>query len=206
MNDEQEWTILESEPPIINAIGNSLGRSETQFSLANGHLGMRGDYEESQPAWHRGTYVNGFHETEPIVYGEQAYGFARDHQTMLNLPDGRLIRLVIDGQEFTMAEGRCHAYRRSLDMRRGQLVRQLEWELPNGRRFALEVRRLVSFVRQRMRQASDFPVVKKGTRTACRLCLTVNYRPAAISVSPSIWPSPVRSLRLRQIRCKPWNR
>jgi alpha,alpha-trehalose phosphorylase len=47
---------------------------------------MRGTFEEGRPAIEPGTFVNGFHETWPIVHAEEAYGFARTGQTIVNAP------------------------------------------------------------------------------------------------------------------------
>ena len=141
-----DWEVNEHTPPSPND-SKAWGRQETLFSLANGHLGMRGDLEESLPHWQRGTYVNGFFETEPIVYGELAFGFAQDHQTMLNLPDGRLIGFEVDGEAFSITEGTCVSWVRRLDLKKGVLERQLEWQLKSGRKIFLTVVRIVSLAR-----------------------------------------------------------
>jgi alpha,alpha-trehalose phosphorylase len=53
-----------------------LTRNETIFALGNGALGMRGNFEEGHPAEVPGTYVNGFYEETPIIYGEIAHAYA----------------------------------------------------------------------------------------------------------------------------------
>ena len=69
-----EWRMVETR-----FYPKFLAQSETLFSTANGYLGMRGNFEEGRPVWQNGTFVNGFYESWPIVYGEQAFGFAADH-------------------------------------------------------------------------------------------------------------------------------
>ena len=59
-----------------------------------GYLGMRGAFEEGLPVFQSGTFINGFYETWPIVYGEEAYGFARTGQTIVNVPDAKLIKIA----------------------------------------------------------------------------------------------------------------
>ncbi len=144
------WIITENELPVLASGLTGYGKAETLFSLANGHLGIRGDFEERLPSWQRGTYINGFFETEPIVYGEQAYGFAKNHQTMLNVPDGRLITLCVDGERFDMTKGEDIEYQRTLDMKSGILERNTVWRLPGGREIELRVRRIVSFTRSEL--------------------------------------------------------
>ena len=70
-----------------------LGRNETLFAVANGYLGMRGNVEAGRESDAHGTFINGFHETFTIRHAEEAFGFARVGQTMVNVPDAKLIRL-----------------------------------------------------------------------------------------------------------------
>ena len=65
-----------------------LAQAETIYALANGYLGLRGDFEEGTPVSKPGVFLNGFYETWPIVYGEAAYGFAKTGQTIVNATDG----------------------------------------------------------------------------------------------------------------------
>jgi alpha,alpha-trehalose phosphorylase len=122
-----------------------LPQAETIFAVANGYLGMRGAFEEGEPAYRHGTFVNGFHETWPIPYGERAFGFATTGQTIVNLPDGKLIRLYVDDEPFELGSARIIRFERALDMRAGTLDRQVLWETPAGRQLLIESRRLVSF-------------------------------------------------------------
>ena len=87
-----EWHLVENRyyPRL-------LPQMETLFSTSNGFLGMRGCHEEGNPVYQSGTFLNGFHETWPIVYGENAFGFATTGQTMVNVPDAKIIRLYVDG-------------------------------------------------------------------------------------------------------------
>ncbi|WP_210162871.1 beta-phosphoglucomutase [Pleomorphomonas oryzae] len=124
---------------------------ETLFALGNGHIGTRGTYDE---AWQgepdasmEGTYVNGFYDTEAIRYPENAYGFARINEFMLNLPNAKGVEIAIDGERFSLAGGVIVAYERSLDFREGVLVRTVEWKSPAGRRVRIVAKRLVSLSR-----------------------------------------------------------
>ena len=122
---------------------------ETLFALGNGYIGLRGTHEEGYagPAGTSldGTYLNGFYESEPITYPENAYGLARTNQFMLNVPNAKGVSLWLDGERFDLLEGTVHAYERVLDFRTGLLTRSVEWESPQGRRVALRSRRMVSF-------------------------------------------------------------
>jgi len=143
----EPWAVRETAfDPAANA------RSETVFALGNGYLGMRGAFEEGlDPAVGssvRGTYLNGFHESGPIHYPEDAYGLARKRQTLLNVTDALGIELRVDGERFSMSDGRLEGYERSLDFRRGVLERSLTWVSPRGQRLSLTILRLVSLSRR----------------------------------------------------------
>jgi alpha,alpha-trehalose phosphorylase len=122
-----------------------LAEAETVFTLSNGYLGLRGAFEEGEPSYRHGTFVNGFYETWPIPYGEWAFGFATTGQTLVNLPDAKIIRLYVDDEPFDLESARILRFERALDLRAGALDRHVLWETPAGRQVLLESRRLVSF-------------------------------------------------------------
>lgn len=121
-----------------------LGRNESVFTLGNGSLGFRGDFEEGFPGAVEGVYLNGFYETVPIRYGELAYGYARNGQTMLNLANAKRIRIFLDDEELCLACGTVEQYERVLLMREGRLERSFEWRSPKGRAARVRFERLVA--------------------------------------------------------------
>jgi alpha,alpha-trehalose phosphorylase len=121
-----------------------LGRDETVFAVANGYLGMRGNVEEGRDSYAHGTFVNGFHETFRIQHAEEAVGFARVGQTMVNAPDAKLIRLYVDDEPLLLSVAELESYERSLDFRAGRLTRSLLWRTPAGKRVRVESSRMVS--------------------------------------------------------------
>ena len=134
-----EWRLVETRFD-----SRRVGASESLFTTANGYLGMRGTCDEGQPVDHHGTYVNGFHETWPIVYGEEAYGFAKQGQTIVDVPDAKIIRLYVDDEPFFLPTATLDRYERVLDMRAGTLDRTLVWAHSSGQRVSIRSRRLVS--------------------------------------------------------------
>ncbi|MGA2976709.1 MAG: beta-phosphoglucomutase [Spirochaetia bacterium] len=123
-------------------------RNETIFALANGTLGLRGTFEEGYPQSVSGTYLNGFYDETPIVYGEIAYGYAKNRQVMLNVVDGKQIRFSVDDEPFDLSKGEILSFERCLDMRAGALKRTVRWRSPRGRRMELSSCRLVSLKRR----------------------------------------------------------
>jgi alpha,alpha-trehalose phosphorylase len=121
-----------------------LPQTEALFSTSNGYLGIRATPEEGTPVHEAGTYLNGFYETWPIVYGEEAYGFAKTGQTMLNVPDGTHLKLYVDDEPFDLDSAHLLSFERVLDFRAGTLDRTIHFETAGGKRIALSSRRLVS--------------------------------------------------------------
>ncbi|MFR5644119.1 glycoside hydrolase family 65 protein [Clostridium paraputrificum] len=122
--------------------------NETLFALANGHLGVRGNIEESdfnkEYIDNMGTYVNGFYESSPIVYGENAYGYAKNHQTICKLPNSHIVNFVIDGEYFNFSNGVTSEHTRVLDLKEGILNRSFVWTSSTGKKVKISVERLVS--------------------------------------------------------------
>lgn len=124
--------------------GRHVAEAETLLATTNGFIGVRGALEEHAPSYERATLLNGFHETSAISYGEAAYGFAQTAQTIVGVPDPTLIKLYVDDEPFRMDTVLLRRSRRSLELRRGILHREVEWETPDGRAMVLRTRRFVS--------------------------------------------------------------
>jgi alpha,alpha-trehalose phosphorylase len=119
-------------------------RTETIFSLGNGFIGIRGSFEEGRPALRPGTFVNGFHETWPIVHAEEAPALARKGQTIVNVPDATILKLYVDDEPLFLPTARVHDYARVLDMRAGTLTREFVWATAAGKHVRVRSCRLVS--------------------------------------------------------------
>ena len=135
-----EWNVIEKafRPEF-------LAQLETMLALGNGYLGMRGCPEEGGPNAENGIFINGFYETRPIVYGEEAYGFAKTGQTICNVTDSKIIKLFLDDEPFWLPNAHLLKYDRRLNMKSGTLDREILWETPAGKRVSITSRRLVSF-------------------------------------------------------------
>ncbi|MGQ0841208.1 glycoside hydrolase family 65 protein [Actinokineospora sp.] len=127
---------------------DQLHRTESTFALANGHLGMRGSLDEGEPVGLPGTYLNGFYEEHALPYAEAGYGYPEAGQTVVNVTDGKVIRLLVEDEPLDMRYGQAHAHQRTLDFRSGLLTRETDWESPTGRRVRVRTRRLVSFTQR----------------------------------------------------------
>ncbi|SDF82530.1 alpha,alpha-trehalose phosphorylase [Lentzea fradiae] len=129
------------------SVGN-LHQTESTFALSNGHIGMRGTLDEGEPRGLPGTYLNGFYEQHQLPYGEAGYGYPEAGQTVVNVTDGKIIRLLVEDEPLDMRYGTAIEHERVLDFRSGTLRRRTVWESPTGRRVTVRSERLVSFTQR----------------------------------------------------------
>ncbi len=121
-----------------------LAQNESVFALSNGHIGLRGNLDEGEPYGIPGTYLNSFYEQRPLPYAESGYGYPEEGQTVVNVTNGKLLRLTVDDEPFDVRYGELHAHERVLDLRAGTLTRTADWTSPAGRRVLVRSVRLVS--------------------------------------------------------------
>lgn len=166
------WSITET---ALDSASNFL--HETLFALGNGYIGLRGSHEEGYrgpPGTSLdGSYLNGFYESEPIVYPEAACGLAKTNQFMLNVPNAKGIALWLGDEAFDPLTGSLSHYRRSLDFRTGVLERGLTWTAPSGRQVAIRSRRLVCFAHKHL-FAIEYEVTPLNFSAPIRLLATVD--------------------------------
>jgi len=124
---------------------DTLAQVESIFTLANGHLGLRGNFDEGEPYGLPGTYLNGLHELRPLPYAEEAYGYPESGQSLVNVTDGKLLRLLVDDEPFDVRYGRIESHERVLDLRAGTLTRDVHWVSPAGQAARIRSVRMVSF-------------------------------------------------------------
>ncbi|WP_436496223.1 glycoside hydrolase family 65 protein [Actinokineospora sp. HUAS TT18] len=127
---------------------DQLHRTESTFALANGHIGLRGSLEEGEPVGLPGTYLNGFYESHALPYAEIGYGYPEDGQTVVNVTDGKIIRLLVEDEPLDLRYGQTLDHERAIDFRAGTLSRDTLWESPTGRRVRIRSTRLVSFTQR----------------------------------------------------------
>jgi alpha,alpha-trehalose phosphorylase len=139
----EPWAVPERELHL-----ELLPQTESIFALSNGHIGLRGNLDEGEPWGLPGTYLNGFYEVRPLPYAEAGYGYPEAGQTMINVTNGKLIRLLVDDEPFDIRYGKVVRHERTLDLRDGVLRRDVEWVSPAGQRVHVRSTRLVSFVQR----------------------------------------------------------
>jgi alpha,alpha-trehalose phosphorylase len=137
---EEPWSLRESGLNL-----DQLAQAESVFALSNGHLGWRGNLDEGEPNGLPGTYLNGVYEVRPLPAAESLYGRPESGQTVINVTNGKLIRLLVDDEPFDVRYGKLRSHERLLDFRAGTLTRHAEWVSPAGGAVRVASTRLVSF-------------------------------------------------------------
>jgi alpha,alpha-trehalose phosphorylase len=183
------WRVIEPELHL-----DMLAQMESAFALSNGHLGLRGTLDEGEPHGLPGTYLNGVYESHPLPYAEAGYGFPEDGQTVVNVTNGKLIRLLVDDEPFDVRYGTLLSHRRVLDLRAGTLTREAEWCSPAGRTVRLKTVRLVSLVHRAVAAiAWEVQAVGAPARIALQSELVTNEAlPEPADADPRL-PAPIEA-------------
>lgn len=118
--------------------------SESLFSLANEHQGVRGFFDEGYSGKSLiGAYLNGIYEerfTEAMAYK----GISNRLAFMVNTVNWLYTRIEVDGETLDLATSKFSDFRRELDFRTGELRREFIWETGSGKKIKLVFLRLLS--------------------------------------------------------------
>ncbi len=167
---EEPWSVRETGLDL-----GQLAQTESVFALSNGHVGWRGNLDEGEPHGLPGTYLNGVYEVRPLPVGEFAYGRPEFEQAVINVTNGRLIRLFVDDEPFDVRYGKLLSHERVLDFRAGTLSRQAEWTSPVGGSVRVRSTRLVSFTHRAVAAICyDVEPIEAGLQIALQSQLVAN--------------------------------
>jgi alpha,alpha-trehalose phosphorylase len=166
----EPWSLRETALDL-----DVLAQTESVFALSNGHLGWRANLDEGEPHGLPGTYLNGVYEVRPLPYAEAQYGLPESGQSVVNVTNGKIIRLFVDDEPFDVRYGELVSHERTLDFRAGVLKRSAEWTSPAGGKVRVTSTRLVSLT-QRAVGAIHYEVesLEKPARIAVQSELLTN--------------------------------
>src|SRR6185369_6132546 len=134
----EPWSLHETSLSL-----DVLSQTESLFALGNGHLGVRGNLDEGEPHGLPGTYLNGVYELRPLLSAETMYGAPESSQTLIDITNGKVIRLLVDDEPFDVRYGQLESHDRKLDFRAGTLTRTAQWRSPARRTVRVTSVRLV---------------------------------------------------------------
>lgn len=136
---ERPWEIIEE------GFDPSYGRvSESVFSLANEHMGLRGYFEEGYSGDSlQGSYVNGVFERRSIK--KRSYkSMLSFSEFMVNSVDWLYVRISCNGETLDLAKSKFENYIRILDMRTGELTREFVWTPDDKTSLKIKFQRVLS--------------------------------------------------------------
>src|SRR5579872_3219457 len=148
MNEQPSFAIDEWSVREVGLHLDKLAQMESIFALSNGHIGLRGNLDEGEPHGLPGTYLNSLYEDRPLPYAEAGYGFPDTGQTVINVTNGKIIRLLVNDEPFDIRYGTVRSHTRRLDLRAGTLTREVVWTSPAGHTVKVTTVRLVSLTQR----------------------------------------------------------
>jgi alpha,alpha-trehalose phosphorylase len=186
----EPWSLRETQLDL-----GLLAQTESLFALANGHVGWRANLDEGEPHGLPGSYLNGVYESRPLPYAESAYGLPETGQEVINVTNGKLMRLYVDDEPFDVRHGELRSHERLLDFRAGVLSRRAEWASPAGRAVRVSSARIVSFT-QRAVAAICYEVepLDGRTRIAVQSELLANEQLPPADADPRVAAAPADPL------------
>jgi alpha,alpha-trehalose phosphorylase len=178
----EPWVVRETRLDL-----NVIAQSESLFALANGHIGLRGNLDEGEPHGLPGTYLNSFYEIRPLPYAEAGYGYPEGGQTVVDVTNGKIIRLFVEDEPFDVRYGNLVSHERVLDLRSGTLTRNAQWSSPAGKEVKVTSTRLVSLTNRSV-AAIEYVVeaVKDFVRVTVQSELVTNEDQPLTSADPRV--------------------
>ncbi len=137
-----DWNIVEEGfDPANNRVSESL------FSLGNGRMGGRGNFEEKYSGDSLlGNYVAGVYYPDKTRVGWWKNGYPEYFAKVLNAANWLGIHVQVDGEELDLATAKVANFKRDLNMKEGFLKRTFEATLPSGKQVAVTSTRFLSIV------------------------------------------------------------
>lgn len=138
-----EWKVVEKgfDPARQRA-------SESIFSLGNGHMGQRANFEESYSGDSlQGSYIGGIYYPDKTKVGWWKNGYPEYFAKVLNSVNWIGINLWVNGRELDLATCKVSAFNRVLNMKEGYLLRRFTVAFGNGDKIQVATKRFLSMSR-----------------------------------------------------------
>ena len=134
------WCIIEEGFHVNKQLA-----SESIFSLGNGHIGQRANFEEYYSGETMlGSYIAGIYYPEKAERGNWKNGYSETNDRIINAPNWTAISVRLNDDRLDLAEWDIRNFRRVLNMREGFLERTFEAISSKGHRIQVSVKRFLS--------------------------------------------------------------
>jgi maltose phosphorylase len=164
-----EWEIVEEGfDPHLNRISESL------FSLGNGRMGQRANFEEKFSGdTHQGSYVAGVYYPDKTRVGWWKNGYPEYFAKVLNAPSWIGIQVQFGEVELDLAKAKVESFRRVLDMKKGLLHRSFVATLSDGKKVQVTAERFCSMADGEV-GAIKYSITPQNFSGAARITLAVD--------------------------------
>ncbi|WP_127845731.1 glycoside hydrolase family 65 protein [Psychroflexus aestuariivivens] len=135
------WSIIEEGFDV-----NRVESSESLFSIGNGSMGQRANFEETYSgSSFQGSYIGGIFYPDKTRVGWWKNGYPEYFAKVLNAPNWIGINLVINNEIFDLFSAKkVENFRRELNMKEGWLGRSFKATLQNDIQIEVEIKRFLS--------------------------------------------------------------
>ena len=135
-----EWSIIEEGFDASN-----VEASESLFSIGNGSMGQRANFEENYSGkTFQGSYIGGIYYPDKTRVGWWKNGYPEYFAKVLNAPNWIGINLQINKTELDLNTCEVSNFRRELNMKEGWLSRSFHAILETGEEIQVETKRFIS--------------------------------------------------------------
>jgi len=135
-----EWSVIEEG---FNP--HHQEESESIFSLGNGHMGQRANFEETYSGKSlQGTYIAGIYYPDKTRVGWWKNGYPEYFAKVANAPNWIGISVKADNEELDLHTCKLKDFRRELNMKHGYLDRTFVAVLKSGKQLKVNARRFLS--------------------------------------------------------------
>jgi len=163
--------------------------SESLFSLANEHQGVRGFFDEGYSGKSlTGVYLNGIYE-ERFMQGMAYKGISNRLAFMVNTVNWLHTRIEMEGERLDLAQSQFHAFRRALDFRAGELERGFVWETRSGKKLRLVFSRILSMKTKEL-ACQKITLTPENFSGKISLTLGLDFSQPHRSFSENFWTCP----------------
>jgi maltose phosphorylase len=141
-----EWCIIEEDFNPENQRS-----SESIFSLGNGHIGQRANFEEQYSGdTLQGNYIAGIYYPDKTKVGWWKNGYPEYFAKVLNAPNWIGINILVGKQELDLAKVKIKNFRRVLNMKEGYLERSFYAEFSNEQAIEVTAKRFLSITQNEL--------------------------------------------------------
>lgn len=135
-----EWSIIEEGFQDEN-----VRSSESLFSIGNGSMGQRANFEEDYSGkTFQGSYIGGVYYPDKTRVGWWKNGYPEYFAKVLNAPSWIGIRIKINATELDLNTCKVSDFRRELNMKEGWLSRTFKATLKSGEEIEVAAKRFIS--------------------------------------------------------------